>query len=65
MSAKTRADRINESADKLVDTLKALVRYDFKSGNGCVFWPAKTRCLCYFCEACRLIEYIDNKPLTL
>ena len=65
MSAKTRADRLNESADKLFDMLKESVRYDIKAGNNCPNRAVGRYCKCAFCEICRLIEYVDGKPLTL
>ena len=64
MSAKTRADRLNEVADQLLELLKEYVRYDFKKGDSCPNWPS-VACDCASCDACKLIEYVDGKSLTL
>jgi len=65
MSAKTRADRLNESADKVLELLKLYVLYDCQNRDNCPNHDSGVSCDCTFCESCRLIEYVDGKPLTL
>ena len=62
MSTQTKDQRINEKADELYQHLKEWLRYDLKEGGGC------GRCDdpgCQTCQTIRLIEWIDQKPLTL
>jgi hypothetical protein len=61
MSARTKDERINEAADRLYEALKKSVKYEADNCD-CRY---EERCDCDFCEAVKLIEWIDGKPLTL
>lgn len=61
MSTKTREERINEMADQLYRLLKSNLKFQFDN-CGC---RHESDCSCDFCEAVKVIEWIDQKPLTL